>query len=133
MPIESCTLPEGGSGFRWGSSGECYVDRKDAERQAAAIHASGYGKAEWNEGDHPRDEKGQFAPDFAANLAFHLQEKTGSVLGRWEGKMNAKEQRALFGRYIGNGTIVIDGTEETVSNRVSVAFGQDYDYRNVTA
>ena len=47
MPIESCTLPDGGSGFRWGKSGKCYASRKEAEKQAAAIYASGYaGKVE---------------------------------------------------------------------------------------
>lgn len=71
--------------------------------------------------------------DYAANLAFFLIEKTGSVLGRFSSKMTASEQRALFGRYIGRGTIVIDGELETISNLVTVCFGQDYDYRNVTA
>ncbi len=42
MPIKSCTLPDGGSGWKWGDSGTCYADRADAERQAAAAHANGY-------------------------------------------------------------------------------------------
>jgi hypothetical protein len=42
MPIKSCTLPDGGSGYKWGDSGHCYSDRKDAERQAAAAHANGF-------------------------------------------------------------------------------------------
>lgn len=42
MPIESCTLPEGGKGWRWGASGKCFADRADAEKQAAAAHANGY-------------------------------------------------------------------------------------------
>ncbi|MBK8772108.1 MAG: hypothetical protein IPM06_17025 [Rhizobiales bacterium] len=71
--------------------------------------------------------------DYAANLAFYLQEKTGSVLGKWRGKMSASEQRKLFGRFIGKGDIIIDGQMETVANRVRVAFGQDYDDRNVTS
>jgi len=29
-------------GYRWGSSGKVYKNRKDAERQAAAAYASGY-------------------------------------------------------------------------------------------
>jgi hypothetical protein len=37
-----CTLPHGGKGFKWGNSGKCYADRKDAERQAAAAHANGF-------------------------------------------------------------------------------------------
>jgi len=70
--------------------------------------------------------------DYAANLALFLQEQTNSIFGRWVGKLTAAEQRALFGRFLGKGRIVIDGEEETVSNLVTVCFGQDYDYRNVT-
>lgn len=69
--------------------------------------------------------------DYAANLSFFLLEKTDSVLGQWAGKMTAAEQRALFGRFIGKGKIVIDGTAETICNRVKVCFGLDYDDRNV--
>jgi hypothetical protein len=70
--------------------------------------------------------------DYAANLALFLLEKTGSVLTQWAGKLTANEQRALFGRAIGKGTIVIDGAQETVCNRVKVCFGMDWDDRNVT-
>lgn len=70
--------------------------------------------------------------DYAANLAFFLLEKTGSVLGKCAVRLNAAEQRALFGRFIGKGQIVIDGTAETICNRVKVCFGLDYDDRNVT-
>lgn len=70
--------------------------------------------------------------DYAANLAFFLLEKTGSVLGKWHGKMSAKEQRALFGRFIGKGTIMIDGVQETVLNRVSACYGLDYEDKSVT-
>lgn len=70
--------------------------------------------------------------DRAASLALFLLEKTGSVFGSYIGKMTAAEQRGLFGRYIGKGRIVIDGRDETVANMVTVCFGQDYDYRNVT-
>ena len=34
--------------------------------------------------------------DFAANLAFFLQDKTGSIFGHWSGRMSAKDQRALM-------------------------------------
>jgi hypothetical protein len=71
--------------------------------------------------------------DYAANLAFFLLQKTGSVLGIWKGPMPAAEQRTLFGRFLGKGQIVIDGTRETVCNRVKVCFGQDYDDRNTVA
>ena len=70
--------------------------------------------------------------DNAANLAIFLTEKTGSCLKTWEGKMTAAEQRSLFGRFIGKGTIVINGAEEYICNRVKVCFGLDYDERNIT-
>lgn len=70
--------------------------------------------------------------DYAANLAHFLLEKTGSIFGLFEGRMSAADQRALMGRNLGKGTIVIDGDCETVSCRVKVCFGLDYDYRNVT-
>lgn len=70
--------------------------------------------------------------DFAASLALFLLDKTGSVFGQWSGKLSAKDQRNLFGRFIGKGKIVIDGHTETICNRVKVCFGQDWDDRNVT-
>lgn len=70
--------------------------------------------------------------DYAANLALFLIEKTGSIFGVWQGKLTAAEQRALIGRYIGKGKIVIDGEREEVLNRVRVCFGHDWDDRNVT-
>lgn len=61
MPIMSCKLPEGGTGFKWGDSGKCYPSRAQAEKQAAAAHANGFvGDDEFKEGDHPRAENGQF-------------------------------------------------------------------------
>lgn len=42
MPIQECTLPEGGTGWKWGESGHCYADRADAEKQAQAAYANGY-------------------------------------------------------------------------------------------
>ena len=71
--------------------------------------------------------------DYAANLALFLLEKTGSIFSTWTGKLTATEQRALFGRAIGKGKIVIDGERELIANRVSVCFGLDYDDRNVIA
>jgi hypothetical protein len=69
--------------------------------------------------------------DYAANLAFFLLEKTGSIFGKWHGKMSATEQRKLMGRFLGKGTIIINGDNETVRNRVKVCFGQDWDDREV--
>lgn len=42
MPIHSCTLPGGGSGYQWGQHGKCYAERSGAERQAEAAHANGF-------------------------------------------------------------------------------------------
>jgi hypothetical protein len=73
----------------------------------------------------------KMAVDFAAQLAFFLLEKTGSIFGTWSGKLPALEQRELFGKRIGKGTIVIDGARETVRNRVKVCFGLDYDDKKI--
>ncbi len=69
--------------------------------------------------------------NIVSNLTMFLIEKTGSVLCCWSGKLTANEQRALFGQAIGRGTIMIDGAEEIIFNRVKVCFGLDYDDRNV--
>jgi hypothetical protein len=42
MPIHSCALPDGSSGYKWGDEGKCYADRADAEKQAQAAYANGY-------------------------------------------------------------------------------------------
>ncbi len=42
MPIHTVTLPNGSTGYQWGSHGAKYRERTDAERQAAAAHAHGY-------------------------------------------------------------------------------------------
>jgi len=63
--------------------------------------------------------------DYAANLAIFLIEKTGSVFNTWTGRLTAAEQRALFGRFIGKGKLVIDGASETVEHYRKVCFGLD--------
>jgi len=65
--------------------------------------------------------------DYAANLAFFLQEKTGTIFGSWSGRMSAKEQRELFGRFLGKGRIYISGSDERVEHWVKVCFGLDSD------
>jgi hypothetical protein len=65
--------------------------------------------------------------DIATNVAFFLLEKTGSVCGYWQGRLTAKEQRALFGRFIGKGMLHIDGATETIAHTIKVCFGLDYD------
>jgi hypothetical protein len=63
--------------------------------------------------------------DYAANLAVFLTERKGSCLNTWFGRMTAAEQRALFGRFLGKGTLFIDGVEETVEHYRTVGFGFD--------
>ena len=41
MPIQMITV-KGEKMYRYGDSGKLYKDRSDAEKQAAAIRASGY-------------------------------------------------------------------------------------------
>ena len=65
--------------------------------------------------------------DYAANLAIFLQDKTGSVFGAWAGTMSAKDQRALFGQFLGKGRVCINGTYETVSHSRRVCFGTDFE------
>lgn len=66
-------------------------------------------------------------PDYAGNLALFLTEKRGSCLAHWKGKMPAAEQRALFGRFLGKGKIIIDGSEERLAHVVKRCFGLDYE------
>lgn len=69
---------------------------------------------------------------FITNLTFFLLEKKGSTSGLWSGKMTAHDQRALFGRFIGKGRIVVDGYNQIIFNRVKVCFGLDYEDKNIT-
>lgn len=62
-----------------------------------------------------------------ANLANFLMETKGSTLETWKGHMSAKQQRELFGMFLGKGEIVINGTEETIKHVKKVCFGMDYD------
>ena len=57
--------------------------------------------------------------DIAANIAFFLLEKTGSVCGKWEGKLSAKEQRRMFGMFLGKGILIINGAKETIKHVVA--------------
>lgn len=70
--------------------------------------------------------------DRAGALALFLLDRCGSIFGTFCGKLTACEQRSLMGCFLGKGTIVINGAQETVCNRVKVCFGLDYDDRSVT-
>jgi hypothetical protein len=61
--------------------------------------------------------------DKAAALAFFLLDNTGSIFGHWQGRMTANDQRALLGRFVGKGLLIINGNDETIYHNVSVCFG----------
>ena len=63
--------------------------------------------------------------DYAGKVAMFLTERKGTPLSVWQGKMTATEQRNLMGVYLGKGTIVIDGEQETIEHYVKVCFGLD--------
>ena len=63
-----------------------------------------------------------------ANLANFLMAEKGSVLATWNGKMPAKQQRELFGMFLGKGNITIDGTKETIQHTVKTGFGADWEH-----
>lgn len=42
MPIHSCKLPGGGSGYKYGNSGHCYPTREGALKQMRAMFHNGY-------------------------------------------------------------------------------------------
>lgn len=63
--------------------------------------------------------------DRAANLALFLTVNCGSCLATWRGRMSAKDQRRLFGRFLGKGLIQIDGERELLDHWRKVCFGLD--------
>jgi hypothetical protein len=63
------------------------------------------------------------ATDYAADLAIFLVEK----IGNWTGNLPAAQQRALFGRFLGKGKLIIDGSEERLAHVVKRCFGLDYE------
>jgi len=68
-------------------------------------------------------------PDYPARLGLFLTLNAGSCFGRWSGYMPARDQRALFGRYLGKGRLTINGADERLLMTVTVCFGTDTDCR----
>jgi hypothetical protein len=64
--------------------------------------------------------------EIVTTLAHFLLSNTGSVCGCYIGTMKAKDQRALFGQFIGKGRIIIDGSDETVIHIAKGCYGLDY-------
>jgi len=42
MPIHKAKMPNGKTGYQWGTHGKVYANRAGAVRQAQAAHANGY-------------------------------------------------------------------------------------------
>lgn len=61
--------------------------------------------------------------DAAGNMAVFLLDQTGSIFGEWSGRLTAADQRKLFGKFIGKGTLRINGGNETVNHLRTVCFG----------
>ena len=60
------------------------------------------------------------------NTTMFLLEETGDIRGTWQGRMTAKEQRALFGVFLGKGYLTISGTDEKIYHTIKVCFGLDW-------
>ena len=65
--------------------------------------------------------------DPVANIAFLLLETTGSIDGRLTCRMPAATQRALWGKFLGKGTLYIDGKRETITHSKKIAYGMDFE------
>lgn len=63
--------------------------------------------------------------DRIKTLENFLLDKTHSQYGLWRGKLTAKEQRDLFGKYMGRGKFWIDGSDQTLVMTTRVAYGHD--------
>ena len=70
--------------------------------------------------------------NIAANCAIFLISQGQSIFGTWGGRMPAKQQREIFGTFLGKGWIKIDGSKDTVSHTVKVCFGLDWDTQTMT-
>ncbi|NIU82893.1 MAG: hypothetical protein GWN31_05290 [Candidatus Thorarchaeota archaeon] len=70
--------------------------------------------------------------DYIANIGFFLLQNTGSIWGKWEGKIRVQDQRKLFcGRSFGRKTIMLDGEESIMAVWRTVNFGNDIDYQSL--
>lgn len=69
--------------------------------------------------------------DYAANLAQFLLENTGSVCGIIVTRIRATDQRKLFGRFLGRGSVEIDGDQEEVVHRYTSCYGQSIENTGV--
>lgn len=67
------------------------------------------------------------AYEFAARIGQFLINQGLKSWSYWEGKIPKTDQLEYFGVYLGRGTIVVDGRDETLYAKVKVCFGGDVD------
>jgi len=67
--------------------------------------------------------------DFQERIAFFLISKGLNVGSTWEGKLKKAEQVEAFGVYLGRGVIIVNGTNDTVLNTVSICYGTETEVR----
>ena len=60
-----------------------------------------------------------------ANIAIFLMSKTGLCCGTWSGNLTASQQNEMFGVFLGEGRIVLNGATEIVQHVVKTASGVD--------
>lgn len=60
------------------------------------------------------------------NLALFLVANGEATNGRWSGPLLARDQRALFGVFLGKGQISIDGERDRVRHTITICFGTDF-------
>lgn len=66
------------------------------------------------------------ATTIVERLAFFPLQKTGSVCGKWTGRLASADQKAIFGRNLcGKREIEIDGQRETIRAKERICFGTD--------
>ena len=65
--------------------------------------------------------------DAVANMTHFLLANENNIHAKWVGHMTAKDQRRLFGQFLGKGRVIIDGENERLAHVRKCAFGTDFD------
>lgn len=63
--------------------------------------------------------------DVAANIAHVLMANGAGIFDTITGNISAKDQRRVFGLFLGKGKLIIDGQKDTVCATYQTAFGGD--------
>lgn len=115
MPVH----PVEGGGFRWGSSGKVYPTREEAERQAAAIYASG-----WRE-DSPRGRRARrelhlsMSPSKRSEAAY-TRELVSVLRGVHRGVMSLVDHMLVEQKHARHDAVTFPHTEwRTLGDRIA--------------